>query len=126
MPGIESRSFDQPDGIVTGQVCRWSGMAASGSCGRTINLPFLEGTVPPLDNVQLRGCLDLVQYVSQSMPDRPKNWITAANTWSNRLVSGQVGARGDPANYQGDLRVQFAITPLYGESGLPSVCAMRR
>ena len=40
-------------------------------------------------------------------------------------MNGQTGASGDPAHYQDDLRVQFAITPLYGERGFPSVCGER-
>ena len=63
-------SFDQPPGIVQANVCRFSGMSA-GNCGgeRAITLPFLEGTVPPLDNVHFRGCLDLEAYIAQSAPD---------------------------------------------------------
>jgi hypothetical protein len=122
---VGQTSFDQPDGIVNAQVCRWSGMAATGSCGRTITLPFLEGTVPPLDNVHSDGCLDLEQYVSQAEPNRPDNWVIAADTWSDRVVNGETGARGDPAKYKEDLDVRFAIAPLYGESGFPSVCGER-
>jgi hypothetical protein len=40
-------------------------------------------------------------------------------------VNGQTGARGDPSKYQEDPRVQFAISPLYGERGIPSVCGER-
>jgi membrane peptidoglycan carboxypeptidase len=122
---VGQTSFEQPDGIVTAAVCRFSGMAATNNCGRTITVPFLEGTVPALDNVHTRGCLDLEQYVSQATPDRPQNWVEAADTWSDRLVNGQTGARGDPADYTDDLRVQFAISPLYGEPGFPSVCGER-
>ena len=122
---VPQTSFEQPDGIVTAPVCRFSGMAATNNCGRIIELPFLEGTVPPLDNVHSRGCLDLEQYVNGAIPDRPENWIEAADTWSDRVVNGQTGARGDPANYQDDERVQFAITPMYGEPGFPSVCGER-
>jgi peptidoglycan glycosyltransferase len=122
---VGQTSFDQPDGIVNAQVCRWSGLAATGSCGRTITLPFLEGTVPFGDNVHSRGCLDLEQYVAQSEPNRPENWIVAADTWSDRAVNGQTGASGDPEDYQENLNVRFAIAPLYGESGFPSVCGER-
>ncbi len=118
-------TFDQPDGIVTAEVCRWTGLAATDSCGPTITLPFLEGTVPPIDNVQTKGCLDLEQYLAQSTPTRPENWIEAADTWADRVVNGQTGARGDPAEYTDDDRVLFAIAPLYGESGFPSVCGER-
>ena len=40
-------------------------------------------------------------------------------------MNGQTGASGDPASYQDDLRVRFAIAPLYGERGFPSVCGER-
>ncbi|HVL54331.1 MAG TPA: transglycosylase domain-containing protein, partial [Vitreimonas sp.] len=117
--------FDQPDGIVTAEVCRWSGLAATSQCGRTITAPFLEGTVPALDNVHPRGCLDLALYLEQAEPDRPENWIEAARTWANRVVNGQTGSRGDPSTYQDDENVLFAISPIYGESGFPSVCGER-
>ncbi|MBA2263750.1 MAG: hypothetical protein H0W10_03705, partial [Chloroflexi bacterium] len=119
---VGQTSFAQPAGIVTAEVCRWSGMAATGECGPTITLPFLEGTVPPADNVHSRGCLDLELYEAQATPNRPDEWITAADTWSDRLVNGQTGAIGDPGEYQDDERVQFQIAPIYGESGFPSVC----
>jgi membrane peptidoglycan carboxypeptidase len=123
---VGQTSFDQPEGIVNAEVCRWSGLAATGSCGRTITLPFLEGTVPFLDNVHSRGCLDLEAYVAQAEPNRPDSWIAAADTWSDRVVNGQTGASGDPADYQSNLNVRFAIAPIYGESGFPSVCGERR
>ena len=121
---VAQTTFDQPPGIVLANVCRFSGMSA-GNCGgeRVIQLPFLEGTVPPLDNVHARGCLDLEAYVAQA--GRPENWLIAADTWSDRVVNGQTGARGDPSKYQEDLRVQFAIGALYGERGIPSVCGER-
>jgi membrane peptidoglycan carboxypeptidase len=122
---VGQTSFEQPDGIVTAEVCRWTGMANSGRCGETTTLPFLEGTVPPVDNVHPRGCLDLELYVSQATPDRPDEWIEAADTWADRLLSGQTGASGDPTEYQDDERVRFAISPIYGESGFPSVCGER-
>ncbi|MGH2382120.1 MAG: hypothetical protein ACRDG7_12995, partial [Candidatus Limnocylindria bacterium] len=122
---VPQTSFEQPAGIVNAPVCRFSGMAATNRCGEIIELPFLEGTVPALDNVHPRGCLDLEQYVASATPDRPENWIEAADTWSDRVVNGQTGARGDPADYQDDERVLFAITPLYGEGGFPSVCGER-
>ncbi len=122
---VGQTSFPEPEGIVNAQVCRWSGMSATNNCGRTITLPFLEGTVPPFDNVHPRGCLDLELYVSTANPARPPNWITAADTWSDRLVNGQTGASGDPARYKEDPRVRFAIAPIYGERSFPSVCGER-
>ena len=48
---VGQTSFPQPDGIVNANVCRWSGMSATNNCGPTITMPFLEGTIPPFDNV---------------------------------------------------------------------------
>jgi membrane peptidoglycan carboxypeptidase len=121
---VGQTSFDQPQGIVNAEVCRWTGLAASGSCGRTITLPFLEGTVPRVDNVHRGGCLDFDLYLSQATPTRPPNWFEAAETWANRVVNGQTGAAGDPGNYQEDDRVRFRISPIYGESSFPSVCGV--
>ncbi len=70
---VGQTDFPQPNGIVRADVCRWSGMAATGSCSRVLaDVPFLEGTVPPADNVHGNGCLNLEQYVEQAVPDRPQ------------------------------------------------------
>ncbi|MGI8930604.1 MAG: hypothetical protein ACR2F5_04770, partial [Candidatus Limnocylindria bacterium] len=121
---VPQTSIDEPAGIVTATFCRWTGMSASGGCGRTITAPFLEGTVPPFDNVH-RGCLDLELYVSQAVPNRPENWIAAADRWSDRQVNGQTGSSGRPEDYKTNPSVRFAIAPLYGENGFPSVCGER-
>ena len=118
---VAQTSFPEPDGIVNANICRWSGMSSNGACGRTLVAPFLEGTVPPLDNVT-RSCLDLELYVANAIPNRPDNWIVAADTWSDRLVNGQTGAVGDPSRYKEDPNVRFAIAPIPGERGFPSVC----
>jgi peptidoglycan glycosyltransferase len=121
---VGQTSIEVPTGIVEAAVCRWSGMAATNGCGRTITVPFLEGTVPPFDNVH-RGCLDLEAYVAQAVPDRPVNWIDAADRWSDRVVNGQTGGSGNPDRVTEDPNVRLPIAPLYGESGLPSVCGER-
>ena len=123
---VGQTTFEQPEGIVRADVCRWSGMGATNNCGKILpNLPFLEGTVPPLDNVHPNGCLDLEAYVSLAVPDRPSTWIEAADKWSDRVVNGQWGASGDPADYQENDNVRFQIAPVYGEPGFPSVCGER-
>jgi membrane peptidoglycan carboxypeptidase len=120
---VGQTDFPQPEGIVRADVCRWSGMAATGSCSRVLaDVPFLEGTVPPADNVHGNGCLNLEQYVEQAVPDRPQQWVEAADTWSDRLVNGQTGSSGDPATYHDNPNVRFAIAPIPGESGFPSIC----
>ena len=68
---VGQTSFPQPEGIVNATVCRWTGMSATAGCGTTLTLPFLEGTVPPFDNVHPAGCLDLELYVSHGGPDPP-------------------------------------------------------
>jgi len=120
---VPQTSIEQPTGIVNAAVCRFSGMAATGSCGRTITLPFLEGTVPAFDNVH-RGCLDLELYVAQAVPNRPDNWVLAADRWSDRVVNGQTGGSGDPDD-SSNPNLRNAIAPLYGEGGLPDVCGER-
>ena len=50
---VPNGDFAQPPGVVTASVCRYSGMAATGACGPTITVPFLDGTVPPRDNVHV-------------------------------------------------------------------------
>ena len=123
---VGQTDFPQPEGIVRADVCRWSGMAATGSCSRVLaDVPFLEGTVPPADNVHSNGCLNLEAYVEQAVPDRPQQWIEAADTWSDRLVNGQTGSSGDPATYHDNPNVRFAIAPIPGESGFPSICGER-
>jgi membrane peptidoglycan carboxypeptidase len=123
---VGQTSFNQPDGIVTAEVCRWSGLAATGACSSTITAPFLEGTVPAADNVHRGGCLDLRFYLEEAEPTRPENWIEAAVTWADRVVNGETAARGDPNEYQEDEDVLFEIAPIYGESGFPTVCGERR
>jgi hypothetical protein len=122
---VGQTAFDMPAGVTMGNVCRWSGMAATGSCGRAIQVPFLDGTAPPPDNVHSRGCLDLVAYVSAAVPDRPQTWVDAAQRFSDRMVNRDWAARGDPAkNY--DPNTRYQIAPLYGESGFPAVCGRLR
>ena len=121
---VGQTSIEQPEGIVMAAVCRWSGMAATNACGRTITVPFLEGTVPPFDNVT-GGCLNLEAYVSQAVPNRPDNWIAAARRWADRAVNEQFGGSGNP-NDSGNANLANTIAPLYGESSLPNVCGQRR
>ena len=120
---VGQTSVEQPEGVVMAPVCRWSGMSPTNACGRTITVPFLEGTVPPFDNVH-RGCLDLELYVSQAVPNRPDNWVIAADRWSDRQVNGQTGASANP-NDSSNPDLRNTISPLYGESGFPSVCGER-
>jgi hypothetical protein len=119
---VGQTTFAQPEGVTNVNVCRFSGMAATNNCGGpVITMPFLSDFLPPVDNVHGKGCLDLVQYVSQAVPARPSTWIEAAQRWSNREVSKDWGARGDPAQPENP-NTRYRISPLYGNPGFPAIC----
>jgi membrane peptidoglycan carboxypeptidase len=108
---VPNTDFPQPAGIQMAAVCRFSGMSPGGGCGQTIQIPFLEGTIPPVDNVHHTdqwhpgGCFDIVQYVAQA--GRPPRWVAAAAAWADKLNNGRQATSGS----------QYAISPLYGNSG---------
>ncbi len=137
--------FTQPPGIVTASVCRFSGMSATPGCGPTIQIPFLDGTVPPPDNVhvnkqggggptptpgpsdsgqggggtQVSGpCFDVVAEVAQDSR-RPPEMIAAAQRWADRFVNGELGSRGNPNQITvlGPDKVWLQISLLNGNSG---------
>jgi peptidoglycan glycosyltransferase len=89
--------FAQPPGVVFADVCRFSGMSPPGCGSGTISIPFLEGTVPPPDNVHGAdqwhpgGCFDIVRYVQQA--GRPALWVTAAAGWADKFNGGGGGSR---------------------------------
>jgi hypothetical protein len=140
---VPNVDFVQPPGVVQASVCRFSGMAATGACGPTIEVPFLDGTVPPRDNVhvnkqggvgavstpdasgngggqfQVSGtCFDVVAEVAQDSR-RPPEMVRAAQRWADRFVNGELGGKGNP-NQIGTLgpdQVWLAIGPLRGNSG---------
>jgi membrane peptidoglycan carboxypeptidase len=119
---VPQSTFEEPEGIVTAEVCRFSGMAATEDCGETIEMPFLDGTVPPPDNVHSTGCFDIVQEV-QDDPRRPIEWVQAAQDWADRYVSGQTGAIGDPTELKEHPGYRLAITPVLGNTGFGgSIC----
>jgi peptidoglycan glycosyltransferase len=107
---VPNLDFARPAGVQMAAVCRFSGMTPGG-CGQTIQVPFLEGTVPPTDNVHHAdqwhpdGCFDIVQYVQQA--GRPAQWVAAAAGWVDRVNNGA----------QAETRSQYAIAPLYGNGG---------
>jgi membrane peptidoglycan carboxypeptidase len=116
---VPQTTFEAPGGIVMVSVCRWTGMAATGNCGPTIDLPFIDGTQPEPDNVY-NGCLDVVRMLEQD--DRPDTWIEAAETFVERVQRGERGPAGDHENWRDDPDIRYQINPLYGESSLPSLC----
>jgi peptidoglycan glycosyltransferase len=118
---VGQTTFEQPEGITNVTVCRYSGMAATNACSGTMTMPFLSDNLPPVDNVHGKGCLDLVQYVGQASPARPSTWVAAAQRWSDRMVSRDWGARGDPAQPENP-NTRYRISPLYGNPGFPAIC----
>lgn len=113
---VPQTDFPQPNGVVTASVCRFSGMAATSACGQTWTMPFLEGTVPPPDNVHGDGCFDIEQEIAQDSR-RPPQWITAAKDFADRLVNGETGAIGDPTKLKENPKNRLAIRPVNGNSG---------
>ena len=103
---VPNTDFPKPAGVQMANVCRFSGMAATSACGQTISVPFLEGTVPPPDNVHHadewhpNGCFDIVQYVQQA--GRPTRWVSAAAQWVDRVNNGK----------QATAESKYAIAPL--------------
>jgi membrane peptidoglycan carboxypeptidase len=109
-------TFAQPDGIVTADVCRFSGMSETDDCGETIKVPFLDGTVPPPDNVHSDGCFDIAQEIRDD-PRRPIEWVDSAQEWADRYVNGQTGSIGDPTELKEHSSYRLAIAPVLGNSG---------
>ncbi|MEX0626671.1 MAG: transglycosylase domain-containing protein [Chloroflexota bacterium] len=139
---VPNKDFVQPPGVVTASVCRFSGMSPTGACGPTIEVPFLDGTIPPRDNVHVnkRGstgavstpdasgngggrqvsgtCFDVVAEVAQD-GRRPREMVAAARRWSDRFVNGQWGPRGssNQIGILGPEKVWLLIAPLRGNTG---------
>ena len=115
---VPQTDFAQPAGVTVETVCKYSGMLP-GNCGETRELPFLEGTVPPVDNVHTAGCFDIVQEIAQDNR-RPQEWIDSADDWSSRYVNGQTGSAGDPTLLKENPSYHLAISPVLGNSGFGS------
>jgi membrane peptidoglycan carboxypeptidase len=140
---VPNTDFAQPPGVVSANVCRFSGMAATGACGPIITVPFLDGTVPPPDNVHVNKgggggrfstpdasgngggeiqasgrCFDVVAEVAQDSR-RPPEMVAAARLWADRFVNGEWGAKGrsNQIGVLGPDRVWLQIAPLLGNSG---------
>ncbi|MDQ2674156.1 MAG: penicillin-binding protein [Chloroflexota bacterium] len=118
---VPQTSFDRPEGVVMEEVCRWSGMSPTGACGQTREMPFLEGTVPPPDNVHPNGCFD-VELAIQLDERRPDEWIESARTWANRWVNRQTGSVGDPTELKENPDYRLRIAPLNGQPSWESIC----
>jgi len=118
---VPQTSFEPPEGIVMEDVCRWSGMSPTGACGQTREMPFLEGTVPPPDNVHRNGCFD-VELAIQLDERRPDEWVESARTWANRWVNRQTGSIGDPTELKENPDYRLRIAQLPGQPGWESIC----
>jgi membrane peptidoglycan carboxypeptidase len=123
---VQQTNFEQPTGVVTKKVCKFSGMAAISGCGETRKLPFLEGTAPEPDNLHTEGCFDIVQGVRDD-GRRPQEWIDSAQTWADRLVNGQLGSVGDPTELKEHPDYRLSIAPVLGNNGYGQpICGERR
>ncbi len=95
---VPNLDFAQPPGVVMADVCRFSGMSPPNCGSGTINVPFLEGTVPPPDNVHRTdqwhpdGCFDIVGYVQAA--GRPDRWVAAAAGWADKINNGAYATSG--------------------------------
>jgi membrane peptidoglycan carboxypeptidase len=123
---VPQTDFPQPTGVVTEEVCKYSGMASIPGCGETRDLPFLEGTVPERDNLHTKGCFDIEQAIRDD-ERRPPQWVDSAHLWADRLVNGQLGSVGDPTELKEHENYRLAIAPVLGNSsyGQP-ICGQRR
>jgi hypothetical protein len=123
---VGQTDFPQPPGIVTATVCRFSGMAATGNCGPTQVMPYLDGTVPPPDNLHSKGCFDLEQAIRND-PRRPAEWVAAAHEWADRFVNRQLGGIGDPTKLKENPNYRLAIAPVLGNNGFGApICGFVR
>ena len=119
---VPQTTFDRPEGVVMEEVCKFSGMSPTPQCGETREMPFLEGTVPPPDNVHPNGCFDIELAVRQD-DRRPIEWVESAESWANRYVNGRTGSVGDPTKLKENPDYHLAIAPLAGNNGFGgSIC----
>ncbi|HEX2141284.1 MAG TPA: transglycosylase domain-containing protein, partial [Candidatus Limnocylindria bacterium] len=123
---VPQTTFERPSGITMANICQFSGMRATNGCGPTREMPFVEGTVPPPDDLHSKGCLDIVQAVARD-DRRPDEWVEAAQTWADRLVNGQTGAVGDPTKLKENPNYRLRISPVPGNNGYGgSICGRLR
>ena len=120
---VPQTDFPKPDGVSFASVCRWTGLAPSAACGRTVQAPFLDGTAPGADDNWVNGCLDLVKYVTDQ--GRPAAWAAAAKTFEDRVVNSQWGGKGNLKNPSDPSKVQYPIAPIPGERGFPALCGTK-
>lgn len=112
---VPQTDFAMPEGVTMERVCKFSGMAATSSCGQTRDIPFLEGTTPPPDNLHSKGCFDIVQAIRND-DRRPQEWIDSAQEWADRYVNRRLGAVGDPTELKQHPDYRLAIAPVLGNN----------
>jgi membrane peptidoglycan carboxypeptidase len=112
---VPQTDFPMPEGVTVERVCKFSGMAATSSCGETRKIPFLEGTTPPPDDLHSKGCFDIVQAI-QDDDRRPQEWIDSAQEWADRYVNGQLGSVGDPTELKEHPDYRLSIAPVLGNN----------
>ncbi|HEX6128899.1 MAG TPA: transglycosylase domain-containing protein, partial [Candidatus Limnocylindria bacterium] len=113
---VPRTSFAAPEGIVVEEVCKFSGMLATRACGETRQVPFLEGTVPPPDDLHADGCFDIELAVDRD-ERRPDEWVESARDFANRIVNGQTRPIGDPTELKENPDYRLGIRPLPGNTG---------
>lgn len=122
---VAQTDFPQPDGVTMQAVCRWTGLAPGKACGRTVTVPFLDGTGPQPDDSWVNGCLDLVKFVNEQ--GRPGAWAAAAKTFEDRVVNSQWGASGNVKDPNADpAKLKYPIAPIPGERGFPALCGTKK
>jgi membrane peptidoglycan carboxypeptidase len=112
---VPQTEFPMPEGVTMEKVCKFSGMAATKSCGQTRELPFLEGTTPPPDNLHSKGCFDIVQAIRND-DRRPQEWVDSAQEWADRLVNGRLGSVGDATKLKEHPEYRLGIAPVLGNT----------
>ncbi len=126
-------TFDKPSGVTMTPVCRWTGLAPSAACSRTISVPMLDGTQPGPDTSWVNGCLDLSKYAKDQ--GRPVAWQEANAAFADRLVNGQLRGTGTSSSATpapgatfnaNPIYHQYSITHLPGEGGWPPICGNKR
>ncbi len=125
---VPQTDFAKPDDVKMISVCRFSGLAATSSCGQTQMMPFLAGTEPKPDGFHSKGCFDIVAMVA-SDDRRPQQWVESAQRWADRFVNGETGAKGDPSKMStlGPDKVWLSIAPVPGNRGFGNtICGQRR
>ena len=117
---VPQTDFAQPAGVTMADRLQVQRHAAAATAARRASVPFLEGTVPPVDNVHSKGCFDIVQEIAQD-DRRPQEWIDSADDWVEPL---RQRPDRDPRAIRRCSRrtraITWLISPVLGNSGFGS------